>query len=79
MTLDTRPNTTQTDVGAIRESPLIQRRFTTPDVDPYDELQWEDDRTAVIAGADGTPVFEQRDVEFPESWSQNATNVVASK
>ncbi|MDP2674920.1 MAG: vitamin B12-dependent ribonucleotide reductase [Dehalococcoidia bacterium] len=63
----------------MRESPLIQRRFTTPAIDPYDELQWESDRTAVIAGADGTPVFEQRDVEFPKDWSQNATNVVASK
>src|SRR3990172_3719852 len=36
-------------------------------------------RSAVIAGADGTPVFEQKGVEFPKSWSQNATNVVASK
>ncbi|MBI1885096.1 MAG: adenosylcobalamin-dependent ribonucleoside-diphosphate reductase [Chloroflexi bacterium] len=61
----------------------IRRYFTTPGpdgqaVDPYDELQW-DIRTAVIEGADGKPVFEQRDVEFPATWSQNATNVVASK
>ncbi len=56
----------------------IARLFTKPEVDPYDELQWEL-RTAIIAGADGTPVFEQRDIEFPASWSQNATNVVASK
>ncbi|TET94955.1 MAG: hypothetical protein E3J29_07620, partial [Dehalococcoidia bacterium] len=68
-TADTRTQTT----------PLITRRFTRPDVDPYDELQWESDRTAVIAGADGAPVFEQKDVEFPSDWSQNATNVVASK
>ncbi|MEX0800392.1 MAG: vitamin B12-dependent ribonucleotide reductase [Dehalococcoidia bacterium] len=57
---------------------LIQRRFTTPEVDPYDALAWEL-RTAVIQGSDGTPVFEQKDVEFPVGWSQNATNVVASK
>ncbi len=56
----------------------LARLFTRPGIDPYDEVQWEL-RTAVIAGADGTPVFEQKDVEFPAFWSQNATNVVASK
>ena len=56
----------------------IRRLFTRPNVDPYDEVQWEL-RSAVIAGADGTPVFQQKDVEFPAFWSQNATNVVASK
>jgi ribonucleoside-diphosphate reductase alpha chain len=80
MTIETRPDTARTDAEPRHASPLpITRRFTTPGVDPYDELQWEDDRTAVIAGADGTPVFEQKDVEFPSDWSQNATNVVASK
>jgi ribonucleoside-diphosphate reductase alpha chain len=88
MTIETRPDTARTDAGTGHASPLpITRRFTTPGVDPYDELQcpdgqpsgWEDDRTAVIAGADGTPVFEQAGVEFPATWSQNATNVVASK
>jgi ribonucleoside-diphosphate reductase alpha chain len=56
----------------------IERYFTKPEVDPYDELEWEL-RTAGIEGADGKAVFEQKDVEFPVSWSQNATNVVASK
>ncbi len=79
MTTETRGDTAGTDVGAIRQSPLLRRHFTTPGVEPYDELQWESDRTAVIAGADGKPVFEQVGVEFPSGWSQNATNVVASK
>jgi len=39
---------------------------------------WEK-RLALIMGEDGRPVFEQRDVEFPQFWSQLATNVVASK
>jgi ribonucleoside-diphosphate reductase alpha chain len=56
----------------------IERYFTKPEVDPYDEIEWEL-RTAIIEGADGKAVFEQKDVEFPVSWSQNATNVVASK
>jgi ribonucleoside-diphosphate reductase alpha chain len=56
----------------------ITRLFTNPNVDPYDEIEWEL-RTAVIEGADGKAVFEQRDIEFPKPWSQNAANVVASK
>jgi ribonucleoside-diphosphate reductase alpha chain len=69
------PNTPQTP----REARLpVTRRFTTPGVDPYDLVEW-DTRSAVIDGADGRPVFEQHNCEIPSSWSQNATNVVASK
>lgn len=57
---------------------VIERFFTQPDEHPYDAVKWEY-RQAVITGENGRPVFEQRDVEFPESWSQLATNVVASK
>ncbi len=55
----------------------IERRFTTPGVDPFDELEWEL-RDAVI-GDPESPAFVQREVEFPASWSQNATNIVAQK
>ena len=54
------------------------RRNTRPGVHPFDEVAWEI-RDAVIQGADGKPVFEQRGVEFPRFWSQTATQVVASK
>ena len=58
----------------------IQRRFTTEGTHPYDELEWET-RDAVIGdpSAEGGPAFEQRGVEFPVTWSQNATNIVAQK
>src|SRR5918996_733081 len=56
---------------------VIERRFTTAGVHPYDELEWET-RDAVI-GDPEAPAFEQRDVEFPTTWSQNATNIVAQK
>jgi ribonucleoside-diphosphate reductase alpha chain len=55
----------------------VERRFSTPGVHPYDELEWET-RDAII-GDPESPAFEQRDVEFPKSWSQNATNIVAQK
>jgi ribonucleoside-diphosphate reductase alpha chain len=52
--------------------------FTTKGVDAYDTVSWEL-RDAVINDASGTPVFEQRNVEVPSSWTQTATNVVVSK
>ncbi|WP_141322778.1 vitamin B12-dependent ribonucleotide reductase [Myxococcus sp. AB025B] len=56
----------------------LERYFTTPGVDPADELAWEY-RSASITGEDGKAVFEQKDIEVPRSWSMLATNVVASK
>src|SRR5256714_2201252 len=55
----------------------IERRFTSPGTHPFDEVEWEI-RDAVI-GDPANPAFEQRNVEFPKSWSQNATNIVAQK
>src|SRR5262245_6985368 len=54
------------------------RFFTEADVDPFDEVEW-DLRAAVIGNERGEVVFEQRDVEIPKSWSQQATNIVVSK
>ena len=49
--------------------------FTIPGRDPFDEIEWEI-RDAFIPGKD-KPAFEQKGVEFPKSWSQTATNIVA--
>src|SRR6187399_1062603 len=54
------------------------RHFTLPGVDPFDEVEWEV-RSAVIGNEKGKVVFEQRDVEIPKFWSQQATNIVVSK
>jgi len=54
------------------------RFFTEAGVDPFDEVEWEL-RSAVIGSLGGEVVFEQRDVEIPKSWSQQATNIVVSK
>jgi ribonucleoside-diphosphate reductase alpha chain len=55
----------------------IERRFTSAGTHPFDEIEWET-RDAVIGNPE-SPAFEQRGVEFPKSWSQNATNIVAQK
>ncbi|MCR4375433.1 MAG: vitamin B12-dependent ribonucleotide reductase [Acidobacteria bacterium] len=56
----------------------FERYFSRDGVDPFDEVEWEL-RSALIANERGELVFEQRDVEFPKSWSQQATNIVVSK
>jgi len=56
----------------------FQRFFTLPGVDPFDEVTWEQ-RSAIIGNERGEVVFEQRDVEIPSFWSQQATNIVVSK
>src|SRR5687768_14496695 len=56
---------------------VCERRHTTPGVHPFDEVEWEL-RDAVIGDPDN-PAFEQRGVEFPATWSQNSTNIVAQK
>jgi ribonucleoside-diphosphate reductase alpha chain len=57
----------------------IKRHYTTAGVDPFDELQWERRDARISNWKDGTVAFEQLDVEFPVSWSLNATNIVAQK
>jgi ribonucleoside-diphosphate reductase alpha chain len=54
------------------------RFFTEAGVDPFDEVEWET-RSALIGNERGEMVFEQRDVEIPKAWSQQATNIVVSK
>src|SRR2546422_1133220 len=60
------------------EGLTLERYFTRPGIDPFDEVEWEI-RSAVIGSEKGEIVFEQKDVEVPKFWSQTATNVVASK
>ena len=55
----------------------IERLFTSPTTHPFDTVQWEL-RDARIGHGERV-AFEQTDVEFPASWSQNATNIVAQK
>jgi ribonucleoside-diphosphate reductase alpha chain len=65
------PATTRTGLS-------FRRHFTRTGRHPYDEVTWEL-RSAVINDERGQPVFEQHGVEVPSTWSQTATNIVASK
>ena len=71
--------TKEGDVEVIREGLTFTRYFTTEGRHPFDDVEWEI-RDAVIPNyKEGGNAFEQRDVEFPMTWSQNATNIVAQK
>ncbi|MFY9531669.1 MAG: vitamin B12-dependent ribonucleotide reductase [Candidatus Acidiferrales bacterium] len=56
----------------------FQRFFTDGKISPFDAVEWEK-RTAQIANDKGQTIFRQENVEVPKSWSQTATNIVASK
>jgi ribonucleoside-diphosphate reductase alpha chain len=71
--------TREGDVEVIRDGLTFSRYFTEEGTHPFDRVDWEI-RDAVIPNfKEGGNAFEQRDVEFPASWSQNATNIVAQK
>src|SRR5438309_516214 len=61
------------------QSLRIERVYTTPGVHPYDAVTWERRDVVMTNWRDGTVNFEQRGVEFPDSWSVNAVNIVTSK
>jgi ribonucleoside-diphosphate reductase alpha chain len=71
--------TQEKDVGVKPGKLTFKRHFTKEGVHPFDQVEWET-RDAVIPNfKEGGNAFEQRGVEFPASWSQNATNIVAQK
>src|SRR5213596_4030606 len=71
--------TKQRDLGTRQRGVAFKRHFTREGIHPFDEVEWEI-RDAVIPNyKEGGNAFEQRDVEFPKPWSQNATNIVAQK
>jgi len=68
---------TQFTEGTTGQGLTIQRYFSTAGRHPFELVEWET-RDARIGHGDRVS-FEQTNVEFPKSWSQNATNIVAQK
>jgi ribonucleoside-diphosphate reductase alpha chain len=70
---------TQTEQSTRRSTGLeFHRRFTDGRVSPFDKVEWER-RTALIGNDKGQTIFRQDNIEVPKTWSQTATNIVASK
>ncbi len=59
---------------------LGRRRFFTPAKSKaYEQLKWVKRDSVIMNPMTGKPVFEQKNVDFPEGWSLNAINIVAQK
>jgi ribonucleoside-diphosphate reductase alpha chain len=57
----------------------IERVWTTPGVHPYDEVTWQRRDVVQTNWRTGETIFEQHGVEFPDSWSLNASTIVTTK
>ncbi|MEA2146846.1 MAG: ribonucleoside-diphosphate reductase alpha chain, partial [Solirubrobacteraceae bacterium] len=71
------PQTHLTHDSESKDGLSISRFFTSAGEHPFEGVEWEV-RDARIGHGDRVS-FEQREVEFPKTWSQNATNIVAQK
>ncbi|MSQ96808.1 MAG: vitamin B12-dependent ribonucleotide reductase [Gemmataceae bacterium] len=56
----------------------IPRRFTAPGQDPFASIKFSP-RDSRIVNPDGSIVFEMKNVQAPETWSQVAVDILAQK
>ena len=57
----------------------LTRRFTTQGQDPFDQIEWETRDVEIVTPTTREVVYHASGLEFPKSWSQNATGVVSEK
>jgi len=57
----------------------IERIYTNEGVHPYDEVKWERRDVVQQNWRTGETVFEQHGVEYPDTWSVNASMIVTTK
>ena len=63
--------------GNAKKLPL-KRVFTREGSNPFDEVGWKTIKV-VIRGSGMNKTVEERDLEFPDFWSDNATSIAGSK
>ncbi|MEO6420873.1 MAG: hypothetical protein ABIP39_15780, partial [Polyangiaceae bacterium] len=68
----------KTEAKTARAGIAIARNYTTPGIDPLDEVVYER-RSSAITNPDGSVVFKMDGAEVPAAWSQLATDIVISK
>ncbi len=61
----------------IKSEITLRRLFTRDGTHPFDSINWV--RRDAVVGSGDKKVFEQKDVELPDFWSQNAINITAAK
>ena len=65
-----------TEQREITNGLVIDRKFTKEDTSVYDMFNY-DLRSSMIRNPDGSVVFEMKDVEVPDFYSQIATDILA--
>jgi ribonucleoside-diphosphate reductase alpha chain len=68
----------QEDIKKRDKGLSIERRFTNKDDNPLDKIDYER-RGSRITEPSGEVVFELKNLEVPKTWSQLATDILASK
>ncbi len=57
----------------------VKRMFVPQGKKAYDLLSWVKKDSIIVNPQSETPVFEQKNVEFPDTWSVNAINIASQK
>ena len=57
----------------------LEHHFSSPDIHPFDDVEWETRSAEIKDWKTGKVSFRQDDLEFPKFWSQRATDIVSSK
>jgi len=78
-TVINRPTVVNTKSSKAGKGLTMERIYTTQGVHPYDSVKWERRDVVQSNWRTGETVFEQRDVEFPDFWSLNASMIVTTK
>lgn len=58
---------------------VFKRHFTKENSHPYDDVNWKEFDAVIKDFSTGEVKFEQKGVIFPDFYSQNAVNIIASK
>ena len=56
----------------------VARKFTVRGQDPFSTVAWGK-RSSKISNPDGSVVFEAKDIQVPQGWSQVAVDILAQK
>jgi len=75
---NSRKSSKETRASTIQSGLKIENYFSKPGKHPFEEIKWAW-RESKISNPDGSTVFQFDAVEVPESWSQLATDILASK
>lgn len=67
------------EAAETRTGIMVSRVWTSDEVHPYDQVNWESRDIVLTDWRTGEVIFEQKGTKFPDFWSVNASQIVATK